>query len=183
MRGAVAGLATPHPLGETLPALFHGDEFAQAFTAALDEVLAPVFLALDCLDAYLDPDIAPPDFLDWLASWVGVELDETRPIEEQREMLKRSVGLFAWRGTKRGLSEAIELYTGTVPEIIDSGGVSFSEGPDGPLPGSAVPSLVVRVRLDGVREVSEARLNEIIRSAKPAHLPHTVELIPAQAAS
>src|SRR4029453_7641000 len=72
MRATAAGLATPPPIGEHLPALFQEDEFAQRFVGALDEVLAPVFAVLDCLDAYLDPWLAPPDFVDWLADWVAL---------------------------------------------------------------------------------------------------------------
>ena len=69
MRGAVPGLPTPHPIGLALPALYLDDGFTQRFTAGLDEVLAPVLLTLDCLDAYLDLELAPPDFLDWLAGY------------------------------------------------------------------------------------------------------------------
>ena len=56
MRTAVPGLVTPHPIGRPLPALYLDDDFTQRLTAGLDEVLAPVLLTLDCLDAYLDLD-------------------------------------------------------------------------------------------------------------------------------
>ena len=83
MRGMVAGLASPHPLGAALPALYQEDAFAQRLTASLDEVLSPIFASLDGLASYLDPALAPDDFLDWLAGWVGVSLDETWPIERR----------------------------------------------------------------------------------------------------
>ena len=67
-RGLVAGLDAAHPLGWLLPAMYQEDEFAQRFTGALDTVLAPLVTALDNLDAYVDPALAPPDFLEWLAS-------------------------------------------------------------------------------------------------------------------
>ena len=61
MRGTVPGLASPHPLGETLPALYADDSFAQRLCQGLDEVLAPLLSTLDCLPAYLDPATAPAD--------------------------------------------------------------------------------------------------------------------------
>jgi hypothetical protein len=48
MRGTVPGLASPHPLGGTLPALYADDSFAQRLCDGLDEVLAPVLATLDC---------------------------------------------------------------------------------------------------------------------------------------
>ena len=41
VRGLVDGLASPHPIGALLPALYQEDEFAQRFTSGLDDVLAP----------------------------------------------------------------------------------------------------------------------------------------------
>ena len=76
MRALVPGLATPHPLGTFLPALYQEDRFAQALTSGLDEVLSPLIASLDNLAAYHDPDVAPDDFLAWLGSWVGMELDD-----------------------------------------------------------------------------------------------------------
>ena len=72
MRGIVPGLASPHPIGGTLPGLYADDSFAQRLCEGLDELLAPVLATLDCLPAYLDPGTAPLDLLEWLAGWVGI---------------------------------------------------------------------------------------------------------------
>ena len=72
-------LVSPHPLGAYLPALYQEDEFAQRWTSGLDVVLAPIFHSMDNIEAYLDPRLAPADFLDWLASWMGLVADETWP--------------------------------------------------------------------------------------------------------
>ena len=178
MRGLIEGLQSPHPLGDTLPAMFQqDDEFALRFTAALDEVLAPIMLALDNVDAYLDPLTAPPDFLRWLAAWVGVELDETWSLERQRQQALQAVAQYRWSGTRRGLVDAIRLYLDVEPEVIDNGGTSFSELPGGPLPGSPQPDLLVRVTVPAGRDVDEARLNELVIQTKPAHVPHRIEVV------
>ena len=102
MRGMIAGLPSPHPLGASLPALYQEDAFAQRLTGALDEVLAPIFSSLDTLHAYLDPALAPDDFLEWLAGWVGVTLDETWPIERRRQLVADATQLYRSRGTVAG---------------------------------------------------------------------------------
>jgi phage tail-like protein len=180
-RGSVAELASPVHLADSLPGLFQDDEidartgrlqpnFLQRFTGALDEVLAPVFSCLDNLDAYLDPRLAPPDFLDWLAAWLGEELDETWTIERRRELVLRAVELYRWRGTARGLAAAVAIYTGVEPEIVDSGGVAWSTEPDNPLPGNADARVVVRIDGEHAADVDRARLERLVAAAKPAHL-------------
>src|ERR1700730_1144995 len=68
-------LPSRYPIGGLLPALYADDDFAQRFTAGLDTMIAPVVSTLDNLAAYFDSRLAPEDFLMWLASWVGAELD------------------------------------------------------------------------------------------------------------
>lgn len=174
MRGMIDELDSAYPLGFTLPAMFQEDEFAQRFMSGLDPVLAPVFTTLDCFDAYLDAGLAPPDFLAWLATWVGVELDENWPLERQRELVHRAVELFGQRGTVSGLREILRIYAGTDPEIIDSGGVSWSPVPGGDLPGSPQPSLTVRVRA----EAKDAkRVAALVAAGTPAHVTREVEVV------
>src|SRR5215472_8724579 len=85
MRGTVPGLASPHPLGGTLPGLYADDSFAQRLCLGLDELLAPVLATLDCLPAYLDPGTAPSDLLDWLADWVGIAIPPDGPLPGRPE--------------------------------------------------------------------------------------------------
>jgi phage tail-like protein len=185
-RGTVSGLATPHPLGAALPGMYHDDEIdsrtgglrpnlAQRLTGALDEVLAPVFSCLDNIDAYLDPTLAPADFLDWLGAWLGVEPDETWPLERRRALVCRAIELYRWRGTARGLSSAVSLFTGAEPEIVDSGGVAWSTDPNGPLPGIPDPRITVRLRMAPDR-VDLERLEAVIAAAKPAHVIAEIEV-------
>lgn len=177
MRGAVPGLSNPHPMGERLPALYHEDAFAQRLTSALDEVLAPVISTLDNLPAYLDPTLAPEDFLDWLAGWVGATVDERWPIERRREAVMRAVELYRLRGTPRGLVEQVEVLTGGTVELVESGGATSSATAGGKLPGSADPTLVVRVTPDPSIELTPARLDALVEAVKPAHIPHRVEIV------
>jgi phage tail-like protein len=172
--GIVAGVATPHQLIEGLPGLYHDDDMTRRWLSALDEVLAPVFLALDGLPAYLDPALTPDDFLEWLAGWVGVLLDENWPIERRRTFVAQAADLYRLRGTGAGLAAHVRIFSGGEVEIEDSGGVSWSTTSGGAVPGA--PGYAVRVRVRGAGSVDRARLEALVASAKPAHAVHTVEV-------
>ncbi|HVL99036.1 MAG TPA: phage tail protein [Egibacteraceae bacterium] len=173
MRGTVEGLESPHPVGLALPALYQENEFVQQFVAGFDGVLAPLFTTLDCLDAYFDAQVAPPDFLLWLAQWVGVALDENWPEERQRDLVARMVALYGSRGTVAGLREVVRIITGAEPEVDDSGGAAWSPVPGGEPPGRAEPRLRVRVP-EG--SVSRKRLEALVAGAVPAHVVVDVEV-------
>ncbi|MGH9023264.1 MAG: phage tail protein [Acidimicrobiia bacterium] len=175
MRSGVEGLVSPRPLGRELPGLYQDDELAQRLTGALDEVLAPVFWALESFDAYLDPELAPPDFLDWLAGWVGIALDENWPLERQRELVGRAGRLYSRRGTVRAVIELVELYVGVAPEVIESGGVTWSVEPGSELPGEPVSRLLVR--LPSGTDVDVRRLESLLADARPAHVPFQLEVV------
>src|SRR5579875_1496315 len=163
MRGSVAGLGTPYPIGGLMPAIYQEDEFTMRWTGGLDDVLAPVISALDCLGAYVDPLLAPADFLPWLAGWFGAVLDENWPPGRQR-------------GTVAGLRALLELATGGEVEIADSGGTSWSPLPGAQLPGEDVPRVAVRVTVSDPAEVDVAALDELLATVKPAHVIHKLEV-------
>jgi phage tail-like protein len=160
-----------------MPSIFQDDAVTGRFCAGLDDVLAPVFATLDCLDAYVDPAVAPTDFLEWLAGWVGAEIVEDWPVERKRLMVSNAVDLFSRRGTVDGLREELQLYTGAQVEIADSGGVAFSLAPGGDLPGAAEPRLVVTITADDPASVREARVQAIVAASKPANVVHEVEIV------
>jgi phage tail-like protein len=78
-------------------------------------------------DLLLDPRSAPDECIPWLASFVGLMLDERwatapsprgrAPNDARREFIREAVWLFRYRGTLLGLKRFIEIYTG-VPVII-----------------------------------------------------------------
>src|SRR5712692_9864590 len=125
-RAHVPRLVSPHPLGSFLPALYQEDEFAQRWTAGLDEVLAPIFSSMDNLEAYLDPRLAPFDFLDWLGTWVGLVADETLPLERRRAFVSQASALYRMRGTPKGLAAHVQIFSGGEVEIVERGGTASS---------------------------------------------------------
>jgi len=181
MRGTVPGLATPYPLATLLPAVYQEeDPFVARFTAGLDDVLAPVIATLDSLEAYVDPLLAPEDFLEWLAGWVGVVTNDNAPIALHRATVARAAELHRMRGTAAGLRTTLELLTGGDVEITESGGVARSDTPGTPAPGDPVPWVRVRVRVPaGTGWSTDALLAAVeaaVVAAKPAHVQHVVEV-------
>ena len=177
MRGTVQGLTSPHPLGATLPGLYEDDDFVQRLCGGLDEVLAPVLLTLDNLDAYLDPRTAPEDVLPWLASWVGLSLADVRTRERQRALVRAAADLHRWRGTVRGIVTAVEVVFDATPEVAETGGVAASLNPQAGFPGSPDCGLLVVLHLDRMLDDDLDRLDAVVRAVKPAHVPHRVEVL------
>lgn len=177
MRALDDGLASPHPLGKLLPAIYQEDGFAQRFTQGLDAVLASLLSTLDNLDGYFDPDLAPRDYVDWLAGWLAIDVDEAATVESRRELLRRMPDLYRRRGTGRGLLDHIELVFGVRPEIAESGGTWWRGSRSAP-PSPSEPRLTIRVRVERPAEFDRDALDAFVEANKPAHVPHSIEVLP-----
>jgi phage tail-like protein len=182
MRGLIESLPSPRPIGAELPAALQEDDFCQRMMSAFDEVLAPLFTTLDCFESYLDPKLAPDDFVDWLASWVGVDVDETWTLERRRRLILDAVALYRIRGTAAGLAAHVNLYAGVTPEIQESGGCEWSQTASSPMPGSAHPHLTVRLRVDDATNIKRTTVSRIVAASRPAHMPYQVEMLVGGAA-
>jgi phage tail-like protein len=177
MRGLVPGLLNPHPLGRGLPGVYQEeDRFTMRLTEAFDEALAPVISTLDNLTAYFDPRLAPEDFLAWLSSWVAFDLDETWDLDVRRRAVAQAVDLLRRRGTASGLADEVALVTGGEVEVVENGGTAWSLDASSAMAGSPAPALVVRIRIDDASRVDVDRLDRIVAAAKPAHVPHRIEI-------
>jgi phage tail-like protein len=177
MRGMVPGLATPHPLGRHMPSLYQQeDRLVLRLLEALDEVTAPVHCTLDSLEAYFDPLVAPTDFLEWLATWLGVEFDEAWSEERRREVLASASATYRMLGTAAGLRAALTRFVDGRVEVEESGGAAWSDHSGGELPGRPDFELVVRIRAADPSSVPVARLDAMVAAVKPAHIVHRIEV-------
>jgi phage tail-like protein len=153
------------------------DSLVQRMAGAFDEVLAPIFSSLDNLDAYVDPELAPEDFLLWLGDWVGLALDESWPVERRRAVLAVAASLYRVRGTARGLAAYLEIVTGTEVDIQETGGTAYSTGSDIEPPGSPNFAMVVTMRASDPSRLDMARLEALVTAAKPAHVVHRIDVV------
>ena len=182
MRTRPEGLFSPHPLIETIPLVYRGDPLGQQLCAAFDDVLAPIFSTLDSLPAYLDPKTAPEDMLDWLAGWIGLTISGHEAATRKRELITAGASILPWRGTVRSVHEAVVAAFNRETEVIESGAATCSTEPDSEPGGQPVPTLMVRVFTDDADDIDRRSLDAVVEAAKPAHIPHRVEVItgPAQ---
>jgi phage tail-like protein len=124
-----------------LPTIYRGGDLSAngADTAGKDAVFLERALSLfesllsdserliNELPRLFDPGAAPDEpagesWLDWLASWLDFELDETWNEPHRREALARASALYAQRGTADSLRELLQLYTGADVRIEEPSG-------------------------------------------------------------
>lgn len=166
---------TRYSLLDGLPRIYREDDFLVRFVGGFDDVLAPVHATVDDLDAYLDMAVCPPNYLPWLASWLGLEVDERWPTSRRRRFVREAVEVYRWRGTAYGIELAVELYTGASATVTDSGGLAVEDLPGGEPPGSPELSLEVTVRTTDAA-VTEEVVDRIVQHVKPVHVPHTIHI-------
>ncbi|GAA1343196.1 phage tail protein [Saccharothrix algeriensis] len=179
-RAALPELPSTHPLGGLLPGLYAADDLAQRFTGGLDEVLSAILSTLDNIAAYFDPALAPEDFVTWLASWVGADVDPAWPLARRRAVVRRAVELHHRRGTARGLVDRLELSLGVRAEVVDGPAVRWSATPGADLPGEPARTVVVRVRPGRSGPVDRARVEALVAAVCPVHVRCAVEVLPGE---
>ncbi len=121
-----------HDYLRRIPKTFSRDEhvagFLRRYLATFEGVMGELEAKADARATLLDPWSAPSEILPWLASFMGLVLDERmarapRPggqFEDVRRTLIAEVAwLFRFRGTVAGLRRFIEIYLGTPPILIE----------------------------------------------------------------
>lgn len=112
-----------HDWNERLPAIFSRDAEGADY---LHRYLAPAAGFMDELSAraaarhtLLDPEAAPREALPWLASLLGLTLDERWSDEQSRRLLAAGTELLRRRGTVEGLRQLLEIYTGGPVRVLE----------------------------------------------------------------
>ncbi|WP_433260217.1 phage tail protein [Actinosynnema sp. CS-041913] len=180
-RAALPELPSTHPLGAMLPGLYSADDLTQRFTGGLDAVLSAILSTLDNLPAYLDPALAPEDFVTWLASWVAADIDPAWPLARRRAVVSRTVELHHRRGTARGLADRLELALGVRAEVLNGPAARWSSTPDTDLPGEPADVVVVRVRPGRSGPVDRERVEALVAAVCPVHVRCVVEVLTGEA--
>jgi phage tail-like protein len=116
-----------------LPEIYQSDDFTSRFLMLFESFWKPVHQQIEQVDAYFDPDLTPPAFIPWLASWLGLPVDDFLPLERMRALLKNAMFIFQRRGTRQALQTYLEIYTGGRVEIVERRAANFILGPQASL--------------------------------------------------
>jgi phage tail-like protein len=148
-------------LAEQLPRPLADDPFLRSLSLIFEDLADSVREPVLNFEHFLDPDLAPPEFVRWMAQWLGLEIDASLPESRQRSALRSAGILLPWRGTKRGLQGLLESLVGSTVEVVEHGGVFR----DGHSPGYD-PRVTVRVEHPG--GMDESQLRRLIETELPA---------------
>ncbi len=184
-----------------LPALYDQDEFMGRFLMLFESFWRPINEQVSGIDNYWDPDLTPASFLPWLASWFDLTLDDQWEEDQQRELLNSVIWLYRRRGTRAALERVLEIYSREPVEIIERRaknlnlGIAARLGVGVALGTANQPhTFTVKLRLrplprpdglaDDAADETVARLEkkrrhlveQLIRSGKPAHTSHQLEI-------
>lgn len=162
-----------------LPALYYDNDLMARFLMLFESFWKPIEGQIGHSSLYFDPKITTPDFLPWLASLIGLSLDERWSEARQRALLGQAAWLYRRRGTKLGLQRYLEIYTNRPVRIVENRAENFRLGAEARL-GPTVAlgrsnrphTFAVFVRLPALEidDESERTQQELIRQ-------HTIEAI------
>ena len=168
-----------------LPAFYAGDEFLNRFLFIFEDTLRPLQLMAENLHYYFHPLTTPSELVPWLATWVNLVLDDNWTLEQRRNLIYTAPELYSRRGTRRGLTEYLTLYTGVVPDISEyvDGMVLGPEtrlGINTTIAGRERHRFTVTMYLPEMSEeeisYKELNIRRIIDTEKPAHTTYQLIL-------
>lgn len=160
-----------HPIGiprdasnwlKYLPAIYSDDEFIGRYLLIFESILSPISWVIDNFDMFLSPEVAPPEWLQWMAAWFDVIIVPELPIARQRAIVEQLGWLFFRRGTKAGLERLLTLYFGVKPEIDESRDESHFN----------VKLYLSESNVKLERDI----VDRLIMAHKPAHASYTLEI-------
>ncbi len=96
---------------EIQPSHQEGEEQSSAHTSTeIAEEQIGLEQVINNIHKYFNPDKTPKEFLPWLAGWVAISYRDDWTDEVKRAFIRQMIGLYRWRGTKKGLTEILSLY-------------------------------------------------------------------------
>jgi len=107
-----------------LPAVYQEDaasrEFLEHFLSLFETVFGDLETTLARIPDVFDPQQTPKDFLDWLAQWLDLGIEEEWAPEVKRRLISQASFLYQKKGRPDGLADFIEIVTGRRPAIQES---------------------------------------------------------------
>lgn len=162
------------------------NDFLERYLSLFEAVYQDLDAKIRNAACQLDPRAARPDFLNWMAEWVGITDIHLWPEEKLRILLQGIVRKNLVRGTRQYMEYIVETFTGEKPFFVEYCEIEqYREEPrvyanlktyyaHGPY------EVNILVREQAVPALREQRaLKKVIENMKPAHIEvHLVILRP-----
>jgi phage tail-like protein len=148
-------------LVDNLPRAMAQDPVIRDFVLAFQEVADTVRERIDSVEHQMDTGLASPEMLQFLGSWLGVELEPTDPAEYRRSMVREVGRLLGWRGTRYGVEALLEAATGARVTVVDVGGI-YGRNDNVP-----AENPVVVVQMDHTGHLTERQVLGFLQSELP----------------
>ena len=107
-----------------LPAVYQEDpvsrEFLQRFLSIFETVFSGLEATIEKIPEVFDPAHTPKEFLDWLAQWLDLGIEEEWTPEVKSKLISKAASLYQKKGRPDGLIEFIEIVTEKRPLIHES---------------------------------------------------------------
>lgn len=146
-----------------LPMGMLDDDFFLRFVSMFEQEATTLLDGVDNIPHVVDPTVAPPALVRWLASWIGLApIDSSLDEDLQRRLVRTGSERLAWRGTRFGLQRFLEVVTGGPAEVAESGSVRR----DG---GEAAPEPFVSMRVAGTGQMSVRDFVAVVQDELPAN--------------
>ncbi len=164
--------------GATLKALDPSGE-GDTIGDGLEEKIAAI-------PSLFDPLHTPPEFVPWLAQWVGLSFHPDLSDERRRKLLASIVPLYRMRGTRRYIEELLNLCLDLFVSVDDTDIPAFQVGEhstvgDDTCVGGGPPFFfsvrLIAPKLDTAAAATQMSIaHEILALAKPAHTLYKLSL-------
>lgn len=173
-----------------LPEFYDGNEFLSRYLMLFESFWQPLEQQTRQMHHYFDPKLTPVEFLPWLASWVGVPMDDFLPIERTRDLLKSALQIYQLRGTVGALKLFLEIFTASDVTILEQRASNFELGETNYLGAARAlgrdnqpTSIIVKLNVPKAelartgfnRKQYRQKIEDVIRSMVPAHIIFQVQ--------
>jgi phage tail-like protein len=105
---------------EFLPRHYRTDPFLARFLLIFQAALDPIEQAIDNTHLLFEPGLTPPELLEWLGTWLDLDLSSVPDEATRRVLIERAVELFRWKGTRRGLRRELALRVNARALIVEN---------------------------------------------------------------
>jgi len=93
--------------------------FLERYLSVFQSLYDDINNKISDMPGFLDPYAVGEEYLSWLAEWLDIKESYLWSDSQLRYLIANASRLYSIRGTKRGISEFVTLFTGEIPQIVE----------------------------------------------------------------